>query len=238
MPSTGTIAVAYAGIGSGHRTCAEGIAAELAGRDDAPRVELLDILDYAKPQLSGNRLTSTFTGPTAGIYDAMWGSPAWGSLSRAVSGPLYDLMFAGFMRALDELQPKVVVCTHAAAAVMASRAKVRGRATWDVVNVTTDFGVHGYWPRDGVSLFCVADEISAEVLLQRGFEESTIAVTGIPVRRQFAVEYDKAASLDHFGLQPDKRTVLALAGASLPGPYKRFKESLAVALPAIASLPN
>ncbi|HET6351312.1 MAG TPA: glycosyltransferase, partial [Coriobacteriia bacterium] len=47
-----------------------------------------------------------------------------------------------------------------------------------------------------------------------------------------------AASLDHFGLQPDKRTVLALAGASLPGPYKRFKESLAVALPAIASLPN
>ena len=37
---------------------------------------------------------------------------------------------------------------------------------------------------------------------------------------------------------PDRRVVLALARATQPGPYARFKASLAVSLPAIASVPG
>ncbi len=238
MTSPATIVVAYASVGSGHRVVAEAVAAELSKHADAPRVELRDVLDYARPRISGNRLTTTFTGPTAGIYNAAWGSPAVGSIARAFSGPLYAAMFSGFLDALAEIDPDVVVCSHATPAVIAARAVQRGKACFKVVEVACDFGVHGYWPRNGVDLFCVADEPSAEALRGRGFEEPSIAVTGTPVRSQFTLDYECDAARAHFDLPPGKRLVLALAGSKMPGPYERFKQALAVALPAIASLPD
>jgi processive 1,2-diacylglycerol beta-glucosyltransferase len=122
--------------------------------------------------------------------------------------------------------------------VLAERELHRGRGGFALVSVATDYGIHGFWPRREVDLFCVADEPSKEVALGRGFDSGTVAVTGIPVRRQFTLEYDRDAALRHFGLPAERRILLALAGSMMPGPYERFKESLAVSLPALASLPN
>jgi len=75
-------------------------------------------------------------------------------------------------------------------------------------------------------------------LERRGHPSGSIAVTGIPVRIQFTAEYDRNAAREHFGLPPDRPVVLAVAGSTMPGPYQHFKESLAVSLPAIASMPR
>ncbi len=239
MDAPARIVVAHASVGSGHRVAAEAVARELSELGgERVSVEVLDMLEYGSYRADGDALTTTFTGPTARLYDAMWRSAGLGRLSRALAGPFLSWNYRRFRAALESTQPAAVVCTHAGPAVVAARALRRGSLRTKLVSVTTDFGVHGFWPRRDAALFCVADEPSRTEVVARGTEPETVVVTGVPVRPQFTLEYDRAAARRHFELPEDKRVVLALAGSTMPGPYARFKESLAVSLPALASLPD
>jgi len=239
MAPSAPIVVAHASVGSGHRIAAEAVARELRSTGgESVAVEVVDALTMGSVRASGNDLTSSFTGPAAMLYDAIWASSGLGRFARVVGTPALSWVFRGFARYLRETRPAAVVCTHALPALVAAHAVRRGQLDTSVVSVATDFGVHSLWPRDGVALFCAADANSAEELERRGHAPEAIAVTGIPVRPQFTVDYDLAAAREHFSLPADKRIILAVAGSTQPGPYAHFKESLAVSLPALASLPG
>lgn len=239
MTPARTIVVAHASIGSGHRIAAEAIVRELTSRNmPDTTVEILDVLEFASSAISGDMLTKSFTGPTARLYDAAWSNPSVGRVARLLSGPILSLRYATYSQRLRELAPDAIVCTHALPATLALRAYGRDGRMPPLVNVATDYGVHGYWPVEQASLTCVADTASFEQLVERGMPSARLAVTGIPLRRQFALEYDRDAALKHFGLGRSGRIILALAGASMNGPYTRLKEALAVSLPALASIPG
>lgn len=239
MAPVAPIVVAHASVGSGHRIAAEAIARELRATSPHPeKVEVIDALTMVRPQPDGDDLTATFTGPTAPLYDVLWHSSSLGVAARRLGTPLLSTAFRQFTAHLREVRPAAIVCTHALPALLAAWSVRKGWIDSAVFSVATDFGVHGLWPREHVTLFCVADDHSAEVLDRRGHDPAAVAVTGIPVRPQFGVEYDREASREHFGLPPERRIILAVAGSSQPGPYARFKEALATALPALASLPG
>ena len=240
MSEPPTIVVAHASVGSGHRIAAESIAEQLRSLSPETRVEVLDVLAYGSMRISGDTATGAFTGPTAPLYDAVWGSTALGRSSMALSGPALSLIYHRFLARLAELDPVVIVATHALAANLAARVTGAGdrTPTTPVVAVATDFGLHGFWPHRGLSLFCVADEAEREELARRGTHVARVEVTGIPVRTQFETPPDLRAARVRLGLPAEDRVVLALAGATQPGPYARLKESLALSLPAIASLPD
>jgi len=237
MLKTASIVVAHAPIGSGHRIAAEAIAAELTSlAGDAVDVRTTDILSLGRVRPSVESLTGAFTGPTAGLYDSLWFSRSWGRLARRLSTPALAWAYRRFIDALIEARPDAVVCTHALPALLAAHAVKRGRLSTKVVSVTTDFGIHGFWPREGVALTCVAHDTVARELTTRGFESEAVAVTGIPVRGQFTLDYDRSAARSHFGLPNDARILLALAGSTVAGPYVHFKESLATSLPTLAAM--
>jgi processive 1,2-diacylglycerol beta-glucosyltransferase len=78
--------------------------------------------------------------------------------------------------------------------------------------VVTDFDVHWSWVQKSLDEYFVADnEISAR-LVNRGIAREHIHVTGIPVCPVFSRTYDSAACKTSLGLQPDKPTVLLMAG--------------------------
>ena len=239
MSSPPTIAIVHASVGSGHRIAAESVAAELQSLVPEARIELLDILSFGSIHVSGDSATTAFTGPTAPFYNAVWGSAAIGRVSMAVAGPVLSLVYQRFTAWLREQKPSAIVATHGLAANLAVRATRRpDLSRTPVAAVATDYGLHGFWPHRGLDLFCVADEAEREELLRRGTPDTSIRVTGIPVRPQFAQVIDAAAARERLDFAPDRRVVLALAGATQPGPYARFKASLAVSLPAIASVPG
>lgn len=239
MTNPTTIVLVHASVGSGHRIAAESVADELRTLRPDARIEMLDVLDFGSISLSGNAATGAFTGPTAPLYDAVWDNVSFGRAAMAFSRPLLGLAYRRFSAWLLENRPAVVVTTHALAANLAVRATRSGALTGTpVVAVATDFGLHGFWPRHGLTRFCVADNHEADQLVARGTPDSEIVVTGIPVRAQFTAPIDRAAARERFDLGRNQRVVLALAGATQPGPYAKFKASLAVSLPAAASLPN
>ncbi|NTW28344.1 MAG: hypothetical protein HGA39_03135 [Coriobacteriia bacterium] len=240
MSSLPTIVVVHASVGSGHKIAAESVAAELRTLNPEVRVRVLDVLDFGTLRISGNSAASIVAGPMAPVYNAVWGSVPLGRAVMAAGRPALRGFFGRFERWLRENRPVAVVATHALAANLAVQAAARNAnlKNMPIIAVATDFGVHGYWPRRGLSLFCVADDASARELQHRGMPEDAIAVTGIPVRPQFMVSRDAIATRERLDLPPERRLLLALAGASMPGPYEHFKTALAVALPAIAGLPD
>lgn len=237
MLKAAPIVVAHTPIGSGHRMAAEAVAAELCSlTSEQADVKVVDVLSLGSVQPSVDSLAETFTGPTAGVYDAIWSSPTGGTLARSLSTPALAWAYRKFTDYLVENRPGVVVCTHALAALLAARAVKSGRLNAQVVSVTTDFGVHGFWPRDDVALTCVAHEKVRDDLIVRGFAPESVAVTGIPVRPQFALDYDRMAARSLHRIPQGSRMLLVLAGATVSGPYTHLKEALATSLPALASM--
>ena len=51
-----------------------------------------------------------------------------------------------------------------------------------------------------------------EQLIQKGIPQTQIYATGIPLSNRFLLNYNKEETLKHFGLKPDKKTVLFFGG--------------------------
>ncbi len=226
MGDTSLIIAAYASIGSGHRIAAEAVVREIGvAAGDTVVCETADALELCAP--FALRLAD---GPLAS-------SPA-GRGVLATARPLTAVACARFSDMLLAARPAAIVCTHPLPAMLAARLVAKGKLRTTVVTAATDYVCRGITPVRGVALHCVADETAAASLAARGVDPNRIAATGIPVRPQFTIEYDIAAARSHFELPAESRVVLAVVGSTNPAPYARFKESLAVLLPALASLPD
>lgn len=215
------------------------IAEELrAGLHGLTDVRVLDVLALGSIRPSADSLAESFTGPAAGFYDAVWSSPKGGTLARAISTPALAWAYRRFTEYLLETRPDAVICTHALAAILTARAIKSGHIHTRLICVTTDFGVHGFWPRDEPALTCVASDGVRANLIERGFAPERVAATGIPVRTQFSLGYDRRAIRARLGIPPSHRVVLALAGATVAGPYSHLRDALLTGLPVIASTPD
>jgi len=217
--------ILYASIGSGHRTAAEAIAQQAADVGGAGlRVRLVDLLTLTDVGMT-DRLSSvpSATGISS-AYDAVWGAD-W--LSAPVGGTLRALRPLLFPRLRAQISPdtRVVVSTHALGAILTADLL----RAWRVA-VLTDFMPHGFWPRQ-VDRICVPTQDARVELELRGFPASTIELTGVPVREQFAHAPSREAARVTLGIDGDRRVALVVAGARDPGPYAQ----LAQRIPAVVS---
>lgn len=89
-------------------------------------------------------------------------------------------------------------------------------------NVLTDFCLHRIWVHENIDKYYVATNHVKEKLLQLGIHPSTIKVTGIPIRKQFEEKMDLNEIYEKYKLDPDKKTLLIVAGAH--GVLKNVKE--------------
>ncbi len=244
------VIVMHASVGSGHRSAANAVAQALellrddpALRSGAPcpddlEVEVLDVLDFGRIAINGDKTASMFTGPTRPIYDLTWRYTLTGRLLWGGGTVWSRVMFPSFTEHVRTVRPLAIVCTHITAANVAVGARMILQDDFPIVCVPTDYETEGLWPHQHSDLFCVANESMAETLRPRKVPEDRILITGIPTRPAFRKTYDKDAGRDRFGLPRDKRVVLALAGAYLPTPYVRFREALDKMLPYLHRFKN
>ncbi|WP_243290813.1 diglucosyl diacylglycerol synthase [Bacillus sp. FJAT-47783] len=89
-------------------------------------------------------------------------------------------------------------------------------------NVLTDFCLHKIWVHPDIDKYYVASHEVKEKLIDLGTHPMDIMVTGIPIREPFEKEIDTAPLFDKFGLHPNKKTLLIMAGAH--GVLKNVKD--------------
>ncbi len=251
-PPRTTVLVVHASVGSGHRSAAKAVGQALEMLRDSEdleitqgcevpknlKIEVLDILDYGRIPIDGNKTASMFTGATRPFYDLTWrytftGRLLWGG------GTIWNrIMFPRFTQLIKETRPLAVICTHITAANATVGARMLTGDHFPILCVPTDYETEGLWPHLHTDMFCVANESMAETLRPRKVPEDRIRITGIPTRPAFRETYDREQVRKEKGLPLDKQIVLVLAGAYLPQPYVRFREALDKALPYVHSLNN
>lgn len=241
------ILVMHASVGSGHRSAAEAIAYALQqvidsgikvvpGQPDDIEVEVLDSLDFARVEIDGNKTASGFVGPTRPIYDVTWRYFFTGRILWNGGEQWLNVMFPRFCTWVRENQPAAIICTHITAANIAVGARRKLRMDFPIICVPTDYEVEGLWPREYTDLFCAANGYMAETLRARRVPEERIKVTGIPANPQFSQNYDREAARDKWAIEGEGKTVLVLAGAHLPKPYMRLRNTLWEFLPYLHEL--
>ncbi len=232
-----TILVMHASVGSGHKAAADAIAQalriELQSSNkivpelpDDVYVEVLDSLRFARVYIDGDKTASGFVGPTRPIYDVSWRYFFTGRLLWNGGSAWLHVMFPKFAKWVEINKPAAIVCTHITAANIAVGARMVTKQHFPIICVPTDYEVEGQWPHLYTDLFCAASEYMAETLRARRVPENRIQITGIPVSPKFSLEYDREVARDKWNLPKDKKVALVLAGARLPRPYLRFRETL------------
>ncbi|MDO4436699.1 MAG: glycosyltransferase [Coriobacteriaceae bacterium] len=240
-PHAPVIAVIHASVGSGHKAAANAIAEaleRLRGTEGVLQdvvIDVLDILDFGRIRFDGNKTAAAFTGPTRPIYDITWRYVLTGRFLWGGGTAWSRLMFPAFTTYVQEKRPLAVICTHITAANVAVGARMLTGSSYPIVCVPTDYEIEGWWPHKDADLFCVPTEFMAETLRPRKVDESSIEITGIPVRQGFVKTHDRAQCRAQFALPADKTVVLVMAGAALPQPYVRFRAAIEQTLPYLRS---
>jgi processive 1,2-diacylglycerol beta-glucosyltransferase len=116
-------------------------------------------------------------------------------------------------------RPDMVICTHSLAASVTLMFKEKFAFNeLPIFVVTTDYGIHPYWPLRGIQSYFVANNPSKKTLLGRGVR-APIFVFGIPVRSGIQGRQRSRPRQLVFYTQRDALKVLILAGGSKSAHY-------------------
>jgi processive 1,2-diacylglycerol beta-glucosyltransferase len=227
------ILVATVTAGAGHLQAAAAL--EAAWRQMRPRdqVSKLDVLEFA-PKLYRKAYVQGYVKLVERAPE-LWGlifdrtdSAAFARRITRLRRRLATLPTARFCREVARFKPQVALCTHYMPLEIMGRLKAGSPAGTGpfTVSVVTDFEAHALWMEPTVDLYCVAAEETKARLVARGAAPDTVAVTGIPVRPQFAIPVDAAAVRKQAGLRDDLPVVLVLSGGFGMGPVAGVLDAL------------
>jgi processive 1,2-diacylglycerol beta-glucosyltransferase len=224
MESAMDLAVVYTPVGAGHKAAA--MATAEAARARGLTVETLDLFELTPRFVARTYLTAHFGGQ--GVVPALYGSAYFESNHRGgpfepVRRSLDHVVFSKLVRTMSELRPRAIVATHHLPLVVLGRARRLGRITAPLTGVVTDYTSHAVWAEKGVDAFCVPCPLARHELVLHGIRPDIIAMTGIPIRRDFGIigpvnEPDRGdpvrvlVTSGGFGIGPMKDIVRSFAG--------------------------
>lgn len=130
-----------------------------------------------------------------------------------------------FLSMLRSVQPSAVVSTFPLAAGAMSYLRTNGLFNVPTITVITDYTDHSYWINPYTDAYLVGSLHTADRLVNLGIHHSQVRVTGIPIRREYGLVYNREQIRADIGLNPDLPTVLVMGGG-----YGMFGQEIGDAL--------
>lgn len=113
---------------------------------------------------------------------------------------------------MNELTPKIVVCTFPYPAGVLSMIKAKKNINLTLITVITDVTIHSQWFHPEVNEYLVPSESVALGMKTLGIDPHKISVTGIPLRKGFEISSQNYNLLDKLNLKKDLFTLLVMGG--------------------------
>jgi processive 1,2-diacylglycerol beta-glucosyltransferase len=220
MPQRGPrkqrVLIFSASFGGGHRSAAEAILRYFkAHYADTIDVRMVDFFEEFMPGV--NVLAKFGYQQSVQFFPSAFGN-FFELTNRLPTNPIvHELKIMGFAKAADYVEayaPQAVISTYPIAGGVV--ADIKATRPLVAATVITDYGVHRAWIHPATDFFFVACKEVREDLVVRGVPWDRVIVSGIPVREEFAEEYDRVALRRELGLA-DRFTALLTAAAGLPG---------------------
>ena len=209
------IIIFYAAYGGGHLSAARSIKENIEANYTDVEVKLVDCMEYTNKVI--NKVTTRAYSEMAKKAPRTWGKVYW----KSQSGPLAQisttsnkLLSIKLNKLLKDFQPSLIISTHPFASTMCAYLKKLGKLDTKIATIMTDYAPHDQWLvfNKYVDYYFVSHEGMKRQLHKKGIPNEKIYATGIPLSNKFLLKYDKAKTLQNFGLSPDRKTVLFFGG--------------------------
>ena len=205
------IMIFYAAYGGGHLSAARSIKENIETNYTDVEVKLVDCMEYTNKVI--NKVTTRAYSEMAKKAPRTWGKVYW----KSQSGPLAQisttsnkLLSIKLNKLLKDFQPNLIISTHPFASTMCAYLKKIGKLDTKIATIMTDYAPHDQWLvfNKYVDYYFVSHEGMKKQLHNKGIPNKKIYATGIPLSNKFLLKYDKAKTLQNFGLSPNRKTVL------------------------------
>lgn len=211
------VLVLYASYGDGHIQVSRALRErfEEVGCD----VALVDLFAEAYPLL--NELTKYIYIKSYTLFPKLYGWSYYSTREMQVDTPFSSWFHGWGIAKLKEVlareKPDAVVNTFPMLAMPELRKKTG--VGIPIFTVITDYVLHWRWLHPLIDRYYVATDDLAAQIAATGVPEDRIRATGIPLKSAFRPLPRTEALYETYGLDPDKRTVLIMAGSYgvLPG---------------------
>ena len=209
------IMIFYAAYGGGHLSAARSIKENIETNYTDVEVKLVDCMEYTNKVI--NKVTTKAYSEMAKKAPRTWGKVYW----KSQSGPLAQisttsnkLLSIKLNKLLKDFQPNLIISTHPFASTMCAYLKKIGKLDTKIATIMTDYAPHDQWLvfNKYVDYYFVSHEGMKRQIHKKGIPNKKIYATGIPLSNKFLLKYDKAKTLQNFGLSPNRKTVLFFGG--------------------------
>jgi len=200
-------------IGAGHDSVAQAIAERLLVEAPGSEVKIIDTFRYINSIL--NKVVVGSYMETLRFTPKVWGylydQAEEGDRMVEFSHLFAKLISPKLSQLINQVNPQVIITTHAFPTGMLGQMKVKGKLHIPLVSAVTDFHIHPIWINKGVDLYFIHSADLAYPLIQEGIPWEKIKPIGIPIRMQFGQELNHGEIEEEFGLAGDP-VVLVMGG--------------------------
>lgn len=224
-----------ASIGCGHNSAAKAAADNLKRADNSVVTEITELLEEYSGKLNCliyEKGYAVSIGSTPKLYDKGYiklknyceGDGKSKEYTNMIQLSTVS-MIEGVYRKINEFRPDVILCTHFFPALVVSDIRLAYNIPSSIIISNLDYNITPFWNHAlNVDYITVAHEDQIPVCRKVGFDESRIAVTGIPTGAKFFGKYDKKQVRKELGLDEDMLTVLIMfGGGKWAGTHKIVK---------------
>jgi UDP-N-acetylglucosamine:LPS N-acetylglucosamine transferase len=196
------VLILTAGFGDGHNTAARNVADALELISDEVKVEVLDVFQSSLGLLN-DVLKKAYIGLTR-FAPSVWNG-IYSMLDRSKGLESNLLAFGNLKTALEQIlaqsQPDCVLSTYPVYAhVIREIYSDHSERPFRFITVVTDsISVNSSWFRAPSDWYCVANEVTAEVLRKNGVAAEKIKAFGFPVNPFFAEKHQEAVPAPEAG---------------------------------------
>ncbi|RUT31623.1 glycosyltransferase [Paenibacillus zeisoli] len=205
------IMVLYASYGDGHYQASKAIEASFHQKG-IHHVILLDLMAMAHPVING--LTKFVYMQSFRTLPAVYGWVYNITKDMQPDTPFSNILHSFGMRKLAQMitdhEPDLIIHTFPQL-VMPKLMKKTGLSL-PLVNIVTDFDLHGRWIHPEVDRYYVATEDLRNEAVSRGIPEHRVLASGIPIKPDFEQTHEPDPRFTS-KLDSRKKTVLLMAGA-------------------------
>lgn len=200
--------------GGGHMKAAEALKTFFENKSDVV-VEVVDTLEYISTLLN-KTITESYL-HMAKRLPKMFGVLYSSSNKENKFSDMIILLNKLFSRKLLSLitafNPDVIITTHMFPTTMVSNLKRKNKINVPLVCIMTDYAPHRTWINSNVDAYIVANSDMTDQMVEMGAPINKIYPFGIPIKPSFYVKQNKNKILKEIGLNPQKTTLLIMAGS-------------------------
>lgn len=210
------IIIFTASTGGGHKRAAAAIEAKIKAVSPDTKVKVIDAMKtigrvYDKTVCDGYHFMAT---KIPKVYGKFYKITDRRTLMYKAVMQSNTMMSAKLLDTINEYKPDAIIMCHPFVTTMISKLRRQHKIDVKAISLITDYDAHRTYIVPYVDAYVLAEpDMATKLIDEYGVDKSIIYPLGIPIFDRFTEPFDKKAICEREGLDPNKPTILLMAGS-------------------------